>query len=276
MRINQAAQLQLLSSNYKVNNRLQKIFERLSTGKRINRASDDAAMLSIAKQLEKQVRGFRVVENNISDGMSAIAIGDGAAGSMSEMVQRQRELAIQASNGTLNQDQRDALNTEFQQITAEIDRTARASNFNGMSLLDGQSPMSDGTGNIQVDPNSDVSSQVAMPPADLTASALGLDTLDISNPANAAAAISGLDAAASQINSVRTSQGATYNRLESSYNNSVTNRINTTSALSLAEDMDFAAGVSERARDSILQQSNISVMRNFNDIAKNNLLSLLR
>ena len=275
MVVDKAVAFGFISQNNKSENRLKSVFEKLSTGKKINRASDDAAMLSIARELEKQVRGFRAAENNIGDALSAIRISDGAASSINDMVQRQRELAIQANNGILNQSQRDALNSEFQQLSQEIDRTAQSANFNGQNVLDGSSPLSDGSGNIQVDPNASSQNQINMPAADLRAASLSIDSLDISNPANISNAISALDSAIKQVNTVRTGQGATYNRLESSLQNAEVNRINTTASLSLAEDMDFAQGVTDRARESILSQSNLAALNNFQSISRNNMMALL-
>ncbi|MFC1586635.1 flagellin [Fibrobacterota bacterium] len=270
-----ATGLGLIAQNQKNQNGLKKIFNQLATGKRINRASDDAAMLSIAKELEKQVRGFQVVENNVGDAMAALRIADGASSSISDMMQRQRELAIQASNGTLNQEQRNSLNQEFQALSSEIDRTAQAAQYNTQSLLNGDSPLSDGTGEIQVGTGTAEADQVNMPESDLTSENLAINNLDISNPANINAAISQLDTAMNQVNTTRTNQGALYNRFQSTQDNAANTRINTAAALSQAEDLDYAEGTAEQARQSILAQTNTMALRNFNEIARNNVMSLL-
>jgi flagellin len=277
MVIDKATGLGLLAQNQKNQSGLRKVFNQLATGKRINRASDDAAMLSIAEELQKQVRGFRTVEVNIGDALSTLNISDGAAGSISDMMQRQRELAIQANNATVGQAGRDALNTEFQQLSAEIDRTAKSAQFNTQSLLDGNSALSDGTGVIQVGSGTSSSTdQVNMPEADLTSDALNITNLDISNAANINAAISGIDSAMDEVNSVRTNIGATSNRFQSTLNNAENTRINTASALSQAEDLDYAEGAADLARASLLNESNFSALNNFNDIAKNNMAALLQ
>ncbi len=275
MVIDKAQGLSLISQSQKNDKSLKSIFEKLSTGKKINRASDNAALLSIAKELEKQVRGFQAAENNIGDALSAIRVSDGATDSISNMLQRQRELAIQANNGTLNQSQRNALNDEFQALTSEIDRQSRAAQFNKQSLLDGQSALSNGTGVVQAGANNTSNDQVTLPGADVRASTLGIDNLDISNPANISSAISAIDSARAQVSSVRTNLGSSYNRLESAGENAANTRINTANALSLAEDLDYAEGVADQARASLLQQSNIEATRNFNNIARNNLSALL-
>jgi len=275
MVIDGATGIGLIGQSQKNERGLKSILEKLATGKKINKASDNAALLSIAKELEKMVRGFDVAENNLGDALGALRISDGAAQSISDMTQRQRELALQSSNGTINQSQRDILNNEFQQLTAEIDRQSQAAQYNGQSLLDGQSALSDGTGSIQAGPNNVPTDQLPLPQADLRAATLGLDTLDISSVGGASAAISGIDAARTQINNVRTNIGSTSNRISHATESVATNRINTASALSRAEDLDFAEGVSEQARQGLLNQTNMAALDNFNDIARNNMLSLL-
>ena len=203
----------LISQDNKTQNRLKKVFTQLATGKRINSASDDAATLSIITGLEKQVRGFKTVENNIGDALNALNISDGAASSISNMLQRQRELAVQAANATLNPEDRDILNREFQALAQEIDRVANTANFNGQTLLNGSSPLSDGTGTVQVDPSSDPANQITFSETDLTVESLGTENLDISSSSNSSQAIAALDNAANQVNEARSSQGAIANCL---------------------------------------------------------------
>ncbi len=275
MLIENSTSLTILNHQRRANTGLRAFLEKLSTGKRINRASDDAAMLSVARELEKQVRGFRRVDNNIGDALSALRIADGGASSISNMIQRQRELAIQASNGTLNQDQRNALNTEFQALATEINRVSLSSQFNGQSLLDGKSELSDGTGEITTGTGTNPGDRVALPNSDLTASTLGIDAIDISNPANINNALSSLDSAMRTVNATRTAAGATYNRFEYSQENARTAEINTAAALSQAEDLDFAKGVADKARASLLSQTSTAALSNFHQISKNNVLGLL-
>ncbi|MEE9145046.1 MAG: flagellin [Candidatus Binatia bacterium] len=266
----------LISQDNKTQNRLKKVFTQLATGKRINSASDDAATLSIITGLEKQVRGFKTVENNIGDALNALNISDGAASSISNMLQRQRELAVQAANATLNSEDRDILNREFQALAQEIDRVANTANFNGQTLLNGSSPLSDGTGTVQVDPSSDPANQITVSETDLTAESLEIENLDISNGSNSSQAITALDNAAKQVNAARSSQGAIANRLQHAHNSAVVNRQNTTHALSRAEDLDFAKAVSDQVRETLLAQTKIETQKSFFNIARNSLIALIQ
>ena len=266
----------LVSQDNKTQNRLNKIYNQLATGKRINRASDDAATLSIAMGLKKQARGFKTVENNIGDALNALNISDGAASSISNMMQRQRELAVQAANDTLNPEQREILNREFQALAQEIDRVANTANFNGQTLLNGSSPLSDGTGTVQVDPSSNPGNQITLSETNLTEESLGTENLDISNSSNSSQAITALDNAAKQVNEARSSQGAIANRLQHAQNIAVVSRHNTAQALSRAEDLDFAKAVADQVRESLLAQTNIETQKTFFNIARNSLLALIQ
>ncbi len=276
MVIDNATGIALVSQIQKNQTGLKKYLEKLSTGKSINRASDNAALMSIARELEKQVRGFQQADNNLADAMSALRVADGAAGQITDIMQRQRELAIQANNGTMNQAARDAINTEFQQLSQEVDRIAKSSQFNTMGLLDGTSAMSDGSGQIQAGPNNTESDQIAMEAADLTSDTLNITNLNISNPQDIGPAIDQLDRAMEMVNNVRTAEGALYNRFQHAAANSQNAAIQTAFAQSQAEDLDYAQGVADQARASLLNQTSIQALGNFNEIARNNVMALLQ
>jgi flagellin len=276
MVIDNATGIALVSQIQKNQTGLKKYLEKLSTGKSINRASDDAALMSIARELEKQVRGFQQADNNLADAMSALRVADGAAGQITDIMQRQRELAIQANNGTMNQAARDAINTEFQQLSQEVDRIAKSSQFNTMGLLDGTSAMSDGSGQIQAGPNNTESDQIAMEAADLTSDTLNITNLNISNPQDIGPAIDQLDRAMEMVNNVRTAEGALYNRFQHAAANSQNAAIQTAFAQSQAEDLDYAQGIADQARASLLNQTSIQALGNFNEIARNNVMALLQ
>ena len=190
MRISQSNMMSNVNSVNKSSHRLGKIYEKLATGKKINRASDDAAMLAVAKELEKQVRGFQQSDSNIGDALSALRIAEGTGSEVSSMLQRQRELGIQASNGTLNANDREALNTEYQALSEEITRISESSNFNGMNVGAGGSPLSDGSGQIQSGPGADDNRGLGA--IDFTQ---GVPSGDLLDPANALAAIKSVDSA---------------------------------------------------------------------------------
>jgi len=222
------------------------------------------------------VRGFKTVENNIGDALNALNISDGSASSISNIIQRQRELAVQAANDTLNPEARKILNREFQALAQEIDRVANTANFNGHTLLNGSSPLSDGTGTVKVDPRSDPTNQITFSETDLRVESLGTENLDISSSSNSSQAIAALDNAAEQVNEARSSQGAIANRLQRAYNSAVVNRHNTTQALSRVEDLDYAKAVVDQVRESLLAKANIEAQKNFYNIARNSLLGLIQ
>lgn len=276
MVITKATSSLLIYQNNETQNRLKKVFTQLATGKRINSASDNAATLSILAGLDKQVRGFKIVENNIGDALNALNISDGSASSISNMMQRQRELAVQSANDTLNHKDREILNKEFQALAQEIDRVANTANFNGHTLLNGSSPLSDGTGTVEVDPGSDPASQISYSETDLTVESLGTENLDIKSKFNSTQAIDVLDNAAKQVNETRSSLGAIANRLQSTYNSAGDNRHNTTHALSRAEDLEYAKAVTEQVRASLLAKTNIEIQKDFYNIARKTLLGLIQ
>lgn len=276
MVITKATSSLLIYQNNETQNRLKKVFTQLATGKRINSASDNAATLSILAGLDKQVRGFKIVENNIGDALNALNISDGSASSISNMMQRQRELAVQSANDTLNYKDREILNKEFQALAQEIDRVANTANFNGHTLLNGSSPLSDGTGTVEVDPGSDPASQISYSETDLTVESLGTENLDIKSKFNSTQAIDVLDNAAKQVNETRSSLGAIANRLQSAYNSAGGNRHNTTHALSRAEDLEYAKAVTEQVRASLLAKTNIEIQKDFYNIARKTLLGLIQ
>jgi flagellin len=257
----------------KTNQELNKILERLSTALRINRASDDAAGLSVAEQLTTQIRGFKQASNNVSDAMSALNIADSAGNQVSDMVQRQRELALQSSNATLTDAQRGDLNTEYQALNQEITRISTASQFNTQSVAAGTG-LSSGSAVIQAGPNA--GDQVTMPRTDFTSAALAISGTSIDTAANATAAINSLDNALNTLNSQRSTLGAMTNRFESTVNNLSVAEINTQAAESVLRDQDMAKGLVELTSKQILQQSTLSAFSKFSEISANHLFGLLK
>lgn len=272
MKIDNSRMSQMVQQTAASQQLLGKLYEKLGTGKRINRASDDAAGLAVAKELEKMSRGYKAAGVNIGDAMSALKIAEGSSSTISDMIGRMNELSVQASNDTLNADQRSMLNNEFQQLKQEISRMAESSEFNTQDLLNGESPLSDGTGLFQVGPNSGDTVQAGE--ANLMASGLGIMALDISTQAGAVGAIDGLASALDQVNETRTDLGSQINRLEYTASNNENMNTNTAAALSLIEDLDFAQALTEKATADVLSQSALLAQRNFQDISRNSILAL--
>jgi flagellin len=264
---------QLLQGVDRTQNGLAKVQEKLATGRKINRAQDDAAGLAIAEELDKMGRGYKAAGGNIADAMAALNIAEGSSQGIQDMLGRMGELSVQAANATLSDTDRQALNEEFQQLKEEIGRQAQATEYNGQNLLDGSSPLSDGTGQAQVGPNAD--DGLALQATVLDPAALGIEDLDISTAAGAQAAIDGAEAASQLVNETRVTVGSEYNRLGYAFANNDSQHINTVRALSTTEDLDFADALMQRATDSVLAQSAIMAQANFQDIARSSMLGLL-
>ncbi len=257
----------------KTRKNLQKILTQLSTAQRINRASDDAAGLAISEQLRTQIRGFKMAGRNVSDAGSALNIAEGSGSEITSMIQRQRELALQAQNDTLTDDQRASLDTEYQQLTQEISRTAEATQFNTQQVATGED-LAAGDAQIQAGPNA--GDTMNMPAIDMTADALGVEGTSIATAADAQNALPALDNALSQLNSQRTEAGAMMNRLESTQNNLQVAEINTQAAESVLRDQDMAQGLSDLVRSRLLQQSGTQAFARFNSISANHMSALLQ
>lgn len=251
-----------------------KVLERLATGKRINRASDDAAGMAVAREFDKQVRAYRNAAENIQAGMSALNIADGGASSISEMLQRQQEFAVQAANGAYGQDQRDALDKEFQALSQEIDRISKSTDFNGQPLLDGTGNLADGTGKVQTgDGNGD---SVTLSASDLTLNTLNLANEKLDSPQAALLAMGSIDAAMKRVNDMRAGEGATVNRLGFALSNNQNQQLESARALSNIEDLDYAQGLTDKVRNDILQNSQQAALTQFNQISRSQLLALLQ
>jgi flagellin len=268
-----------LGLNHRINERqkgISKIHEKMGTGKEINRAQDNASGMAIAKLLESMSRGYKADSINIGDAMSAMNIGEGAAQGITDMLNRMRELSVQASNDTLTDSDRGALNGEFQELKKEIDRQTKSTQFNTQDLISGQSPLSDGTGKFQVGPRgSGDENRMDVAKSDLRPEALGIMDMDISSSVGARAAIDGINKANEVVNETRVNFGVQYNRLEYAGNNNANINTNTTAALSLIEDLDFAKAAMNKAREDVLNQSAVLAQRNFQDISRNSMLTLL-
>ncbi|MBB4826615.1 flagellin [Sporosarcina luteola] len=229
------------------NNQVMLSMERLSTGKRINRAADDPAGLAISERMRAQIRGLQVAQRNIQDGISMVQTAEGVLNETHAILQRMRELSVQASNGALSDKDRALLNQEFQQLKDEIARHGQQSEFNTKPLLDGsQNPTK-----IQVGAN-------AGQTIDLEFGNLGdLDLKDVSiaTQEEANEAISKLDEAIHNVSSERSRLGAYVNRLEHAYNNAMTMEENLTAAESRIRDVDIAKEMMALTKANILLQA---------------------
>jgi len=256
----------------RTNRQLQKILEKLSTAQRINRASDNAAGLAVSETLRSNIRGFKTASQNVTDAMSALNITDGVANETTNILQRQRELALQARNDTLTDRDRTALDTEYQQLTEELDRLATSANFNTQDVANGEG-LASGEAIIQSGAQAD--DQLKLPKVDFKAATLGVTSTSIGTSDNAALAVSALDNALKAVNSQRSTVGASVNRLESTGNNLNVALVNTQAAESVLRDEDMAQGLSELTSYRLLQEGSMAAFSRFNDINKSYVKSLL-
>ena len=235
-------------------NALQKSMEKLASGYRINRAGDDAAGLALSESLRSQIRGSQKALDNTQDGINVMNIADGALQTITDNLQRMRELAVQASNDTYNATQRTSMQTEYDQLASGITQIASAAQFNGITLLDGNT----GTLTLQIGANTvanvddfDVSSLFI----DATSATLGVDASTLDTHANAQTAIAALDTAIDSVNTARGNLGASSNRLESNATNLSTNIENLSSSESRIRNVDVAMESANLSRNQILQQA---------------------
>ncbi len=238
--------------------RLSGNFSRLSSGLRIASAADDAGGLGISERMRAQIRSFDVAGRNAQDGQSLAQTAEGALQEVSNNLSRMRQLAVQSANGTLNVTDRATLNTEFQQLSTEIDRTANQTAFNGIKLLDGSAATVD----IQVGVKTGETLTVNL--SDTTAATLAIAALDVTSVANSKAAITAIDTAIDTVSTSRGALGASQNRMTSAIASIATARENLASAESRIRDVDVAMETADLTRNSILQQAAVSVLSQAN------------
>ena len=223
----------------RTDNNLGLAMARLSAGKRVLSAKDDAAALAIGSRLATQVSGLHQAQANAGQGSSMLRIADGGLARVGDMLTRMKSLSVQAGSGHLSADDRQAINLEFQALSSEVDRIAADTEFAGTGLLDGSSAsvsLKVGTGTT---PNVD---DISVSLADATATALSIGGLDITSQAGADAASSAISNAIDRVQSLRSDIGAGQNRLGYAAANIASSIENTEAARSLLLDLDVAGG----------------------------------
>jgi len=243
-----------------VNNRnLSKTMEQLSTGKRINSASDDAAGLAITNKMTSQVKGLNQAVRNANDGISMLQTAEGATQEITNMLQRMRELAVQAANDTYDSEDRAAIELEVGELEEEITRIATNTKWNGMSVLS-----SDQTKNLQVGMENDADSALEIAFEDMTASGLDVSGLDLSSHTAAQAVLDKVDTAIATVDSFRSDLGAKMNRLNYAADNMSNVSLNTAASRSRIQDTDYAQATTELARSQIIQQAATAMLAQAN------------
>jgi flagellin len=244
--------------------------ERLSSGKRINSAKDDAAGLAIASSMTSQITGMSQAIRNANDGMSMAQTADGALDEVTNMLQRVRELAVQAASGTYSDDDRTNLQTEVSQLADQIDDITANTKFNGVALFDGTAGSS-GTVTIQTGSASTDTVDVDFTQLDLS----DVDNVDLSTQSGASSALSSVDTLLTTVATKRATLGASESRLTSVVNNLTSNVTNLTDARSRIEDADFSAETTNLAKAQILSQASTAMLAQANQ-SQQSVLKLLQ
>ena len=244
--------------------------ERLTSGKRINSAADDAAGMAVATNMTTQIMGTDQAVRNANDGISMAQTIDGAAEEMTSMMQRQRELAIQSLNGTYSAANRTAMDDEFNALSAELTRIASTTKFNGTAIMNTAVST-----NIHVGWEDAAADSIAVTTIGGSAIATAVTALGVDTSANAALAITGLNTNLSTLSTARSGVGAVQNRLDHTVANLQNLSENTSAARSNIQDADFAKESANLARDQVLQQAGMSMLSQANQ-ASQNVLTLLR
>ena len=254
------------------NQHLSRTMEKLSSGLRINRAADDAAGLAVSEEMRTQIRGMRVASRNALDGVSLVQVADGALVGVNDMLQRVRDLAVQAANGTFSDQQRQNLDQEVQQVMSELARVAQDTEFNGIKILSGSVATAQSAVTLQV--GAQGGQVIAFTIATMSASDLGVSGLAVSTAASATAALASIDAAIRSANAQRASLGAIQNRLEQTIYRLILTAENLQAAESRIRDADMAAEMIEFTKQQILQQSGTAMLAQANQ-APQSVLQLL-
>ncbi|MBA3863736.1 MAG: flagellin FliC [Erythrobacter sp.] len=266
--------LRATNAGVQANNMLGSAMERLSTGSRINSASDDAAGLAIAASMTSQIRGMAQGVRNANDGISLAQTAEGALNEVTNMLQRVRELAVQAGSDTFRDTDRDSIQIEVDELTAQIGQVVANTEFNGVALFDGT------TTSVTILAGANDVDTVDLALADLTAltsggGAAGSFNVSGADGTAARAALTNVDADIAAISTSRATLGAGQNRLESAVNNLTNVSTNLTDARSRIMDADFSAETTALAKAQILGQASTAMLAQANQ-SQQNVLSLLR
>ena len=250
----------------RTNRGLTSTFAKISSGLRINSASDDGAGLAVAENLASEGQSLKQAQRNTHDGISVIQTAEGATNEVGDILKRMRELAVQSSSETLANNERTYIQDEFKQLTAEVDRIADVTEFNGIALGNADNAQL----NVQVGIFDTANDRIAVELGDLRGATLKVDVgnVDLSNVASAQAALQTIDIALDSVNSYRSDYGAVQNRLESALNNLETYTENIAGAESRIRDADFAHETAEMSKYNIMQQAGTAILSQANGISQ--------
>jgi flagellin len=254
-----SAQRSLGVNNREAENNLSK----LSSGSRINKASDDAAGLAISEKMKGNIRSMRQADRNANDGISMIQTAEGGLNEVSSILTRMRELAIQTSSDTVGDLERGMTNIEYQNLKQELDRISQVTEFNGQKLLDGNGKKYE----FQVGVNNDeFQDRIGYEASHVNARIddLGISELDVSSKDGSQSSLTVVDNAIEKISGYRAFLGAIQNRLTSTSNNLQINIENLSQANSRIRDVDYADATAQQAKNNILSSAGTSVLAQAN------------
>ena len=256
---------------------LNKNIQRLSSGLRINSAADDTAGSAMATRMTNQIRGMHQANKNSRDASNLLATAEAGLNNISDLLAQMRELSVQAATDTLNDSDRDSINLEFQSLKNELSRIANVTEHNGMNVLNGtyqEAGDVKGHWQIQIGADNDADSQHEFSIMNATDVGLEIDTEEVLTVDDARAAVTALDDAIDEVNRERSYIGSEQNRLQFTMSN-LTSTINSIeTARSNIEDVDYAAEMSELAKNQILVQSSTAMLAQANMVSQN-ILQLL-
>jgi len=247
----------------------------LSTGRKINSAADDASGLAITNRMTSQINGLGMAIKNANDGISMIQTAEGALDEVTDMLQRMRELAVQASSGTMSAADNDYLDLEFEALKAEIERVAQNTEWNGTAILDDTVGT---TGSVDFQVGVDSTQTITVDFGDLTAATgtgSGFSAADLDTNTLAGTAIGLLDTAIEAISNQRATFGAAANRLEHAVDNLTNVKVNAEASRSRIMDTDYAESTAELARTQIIQQAGTAMLAQANQLPQT-VLALLQ
>lgn len=244
-------------------NKMDTAMSRLSSGNRINKASDDAAGLAISENMKAQMRGLRQANRNAQDGISMIQTAEGSLSEVSNMLIRLRELGVQAASDTIGDRERGLANVEYMQLLEEIDRMTGSAEYNGTPLLNGSGGLLDFQIGVKNSADFDrISFDATL--TDAGTSTLGLDLTNILDKTSAQSSLANVDSAINHVNQLRAGFGAIQNRLNSTVEGLQTNLENLSASNSRIRDADIAEESTELAKQNILLQAGTSVLSQAN------------
>jgi len=229
---------------------------RVSSGLCVTKAADDAAGSAVAMNLKTQARSGRQAIRNANDGISVIQTAESATKEVLNILDRMRELAVQGSSETLEDGERVYLDDEFEQLSDEIERIAQSSEFNDLALSDGTSSSLE----VQVGVDASSNSRVSITLGDLTVASLGMTSVDLTSAGGSQSAITTIDSAIDEVNSVRADYGAVQNRLDSAVRNMSNYVESLSAAASQIMDADYAHETAEMTRLQVMQQAGVAAL----------------